>query len=124
MNKPLYLQNTYGIVIGMAKKGKSTLKDLDQFLKQQPNQLVNVETASAGANTDEPATDVLTPELVAQVVERLAAQQGQSISQTVANVVAILLNDRQDTTASELMLQNTLLFLQHHEESIAALQAK
>ena len=108
----------------MAKKGKSTLKDLDQFLKQQPNQLVNVETASAGANTDEPATDVLTPELVAQVVERLAAQQGQSISQTVANVVAILLNDRQDTTASELMLQNTLLFLQHHEESIAALQAK
>ncbi len=108
----------------MAKKGKSTLKDLDQFLKQQPNQLVNVETASAGASTDEPAADELTPELVAQVVERLAAQQGQSISQTVANVVAILLNDRQDTTASELMLQNTLLFLQHHEESIAALQAK
>ena len=108
----------------MAKKGKSTLKDLDQFLKQQPNQLVNVETASAGSSTDEPAADELTPELVAQVVERLAAQQGQSISQTVANVVAILLNDRQDTTASELMLQNTLLFLQHHEESIAALQAK
>jgi len=60
----------------MAKKGKNTLQDLDQFLKQQPNTLVNVEKASEA----EPETPVqtLSAELLASLVGQYAQQEGLS----------------------------------------------
>jgi len=106
----------------MAKKVVGTLRNLDQFLKQQPNQLVNVEKASAGSTDDQANEPEITLELLASLVEHLAEVRGESITQIVAEVISSIYENRDNPTAPEVMLQNTLLFLQHHEQTVSTLK--
>lgn len=106
----------------MAKKGKTTLKDLDQFLKQQPSKLVDVD--KAGEQGAAPATEGDEPDAIAlaNLLVRYAQQEGQPLSKVIYDVVTLALESQGELSHSELMLLNTISYLDHSDSIAAAIK--
>ncbi|MDN5201757.1 hypothetical protein QQ008_10300 [Fulvivirgaceae bacterium BMA10] len=98
----------------MAKKGKSTLKDLNAFLKQKPNTLVDVDQVDT---IEAPASQ---PELsesgIIEQIELLAQKNGDNFRNTLLNLIQSALDGQKESNASDIMLLNTVLYLQHTEK--------
>lgn len=108
----------------MAKKGKTTLKDLDQFLKQQPSKLVDVD--KAGAPEAAPATESedLDAITLANQLIGYAQQEGKPLSKVIYDVVTLALESQGELSHSEIMLLNTISYLDHSDSIAAAIKKK
>lgn len=110
----------------MSKK-KNTLKDLDEFLKQQAATLVAPSRLSD--KVDEPAP-VQTPERVVQKqddssqktissksiindLKQLAAIKGESFKDEFCSIILAVMEGQQEYSPEDKMLINTALYLQH-----------
>lgn len=109
----------------MTKKGKTTLKDLDQFLKQQPNTLVDVEKVE-GERSSETDTisesEPLTESDLVDLITGYAENAGKPLSQVLYEIITLSLNEKSAQTPSELMLLNTVNYLAHADALTAQLK--
>lgn len=101
----------------MSKK-KNTLKDLDEFLKQQAASLVTPDPVSAAAQPPaSPATTTTTTTTVAKVlpadiIENLKKMVKDDRT-TFYNIIIQTLETQQPSLPADKMLINTALYLKH-----------
>jgi hypothetical protein len=109
----------------MSKK-KNTLKDLNEFLKQQAAQLVTPEKLSEPQ--DEPAPEVRTPsanppptpqqlsaDSIVRNISDLAAKEGVDFRKKFYDLIIHTLESQKHQLAEDKMLINTALYLKHPE---------
>jgi hypothetical protein len=113
----------------MSKK-KNTLKDLDEFLKQQAASLVTPEPVSAKPETVVPPTDYartersgdeVTTDLIYKNLYALAEQDPDSFRQKLYALIIQILEAQSTSLPEDKMLINTALYLksgEHWKESI------
>src|SRR5687767_11095146 len=114
----------------MSKK-KNTLKDLDEFLKQQAASLVTPESIPVQADNIIPPTDysaqapmsdgAVTTDTVFKDLYRLAAQDPDSFRQKLYALIIQIVEAQQPTLPEDKMLINTALYLksgEHWKEAI------
>jgi hypothetical protein len=114
----------------MSKK-KNTLKDLDEFLKQQAASLVTPEAVIVQPEVVVPATDyssnsplsdgVVTTDTVFKDLYRLASQDPDSFRQKLYALIIQIVEAQQPSLPEDKMLINTALYLksgEHWKEAI------
>jgi hypothetical protein len=115
----------------MSKK-KNTLKDLDEFLKQQAASLVTPEKLSipsAPAQEQAPASfeesvktepkdqqSVLNAQSVIQSIQQLARTQGPNFRRQFYDIIIKSIESQQHEVPEDKMLINTALYLKHGEQ--------
>ena len=113
----------------MAKK-KDTLKDLSDFMKNQPQQddenqdfmkkkptkLAAVEKMKDEVEklSELPAGSVLENELV-KLIKKIADAANVPPRQVLYNICEAVIENEPEKSGSDIMLSNTILFLKHHD---------
>jgi hypothetical protein len=104
----------------MSKK-KNTLKDLDEFLKQQAASLVSPD--KLGQKTEEPQQQVtsesnqpvveekITPEKILSDLKSLAKSEGPAFQKNLYDLIIKSLETHDHSTPEDKMLINTALYL-------------
>ena len=111
----------------MSKK-KNTLKDLDEFLKQQAATLVSpsrlgeqpeapaaVKPDQVKPETTQPASgdkDVSASAIIA-ALKKLSREKGDSFTDELSTIILSSMDDRKEHSPEEKMLINTALYLKH-----------
>lgn len=107
----------------MSKK-KNTLKDLDEFLKQQAATLVSPERINDSTSAEEipaqpvnmksesPANSVSANSIVADL-HHLAKFKGASFKKEFYEIILQVLKEQNDFSPEDKMLINTVLYLKH-----------
>jgi hypothetical protein len=121
----------------MSKK-KMTLKDLDEFLKQQAATLVTPEKLSEKIETPAPEVKpvVQTPQSVAaplaapvsskQLIDELkafASQEGEEFRVKFYDIILSTLEAQPESLPEDKMLINTVLYLKHGDQWKEAIRA-
>ncbi len=111
----------------MSKK-KNTLKDLDEFLKQQAATLVTPSKLSETANTLEPVKkpeDAPAPAetpaprgeisvaSIARDLKQLSVMRGEAFKDDLCAIILQAMNDQSTYSPEDKMLINTALYLRH-----------
>jgi hypothetical protein len=103
----------------MSKK-KNTLKDLDEFLKQQAASLVSPETVESGSPKQTPHTDysakaespnTVTTDKIFKDLHSLAQDDPDSFRQKLYALIIQILEAQKPTLPEDKMMINTALFL-------------
>ena len=100
----------------MAKKKGATLSELNEFLKKDPNSLADVDKLSSHSGESLSEVDV-SLEGIQSMVRRLASQENESETQTLLKVILKVLEEKTEESASDILLTNTALYLQHAERT-------
>ena len=98
----------------MAKKKGATLSDLNEFLKKDPNSLSEVDKLSDAAN-QEPVEVSL--DAVVQMIRNLARNERSTETATLLKVIERTLEEKSDESSADILLMNTVLYLQHAEST-------
>lgn len=105
----------------MSKK-KNTLKDLDEFLKQQAATLVAPEKLSEKVKDEpkeaaltQPATVEVTPEKILRDLQSLSANSS-SFRKDFYDLIVKTIEAQRDSLPEDKMLINTALYLKHGEQ--------
>lgn len=108
----------------MSKK-KNTLRDLDDFLKQQaatlvaPEPLTKVEhvkvLVSPLENVKEPEPEITSKKIIADI-QALSLKQGESLRDTLYNLIIQSLENAAEYKKEDTMLINTALYLKSGEQ--------
>jgi hypothetical protein len=111
----------------MSKK-KNTLKDLDEFLKQQAATLVSpsrlreqpeapkpVETPKADTvkTHNASADNAVTASGIAEDLKELSVIKGEAFTAELCSIILSVMNERTEYSPEEKMLINTALYLKH-----------
>lgn len=113
----------------MSKK-KNTLKDLDEFLKQQAASLVTPEPVRANAPSvpeaepaQAPASPEISTESILRDLKRLAEQEPAAFRDKLYNIVIKALEAQPPFVAEDKMLINTALYLKSGDQWKDAIRA-
>lgn len=111
----------------MSKK-KNTLKDLDEFLKQQAATLVSPSrlgeqaeppatvkpVQSKSENTQAPSADKgISVSTIIAGLKQLSREKGDLFTEELSTIILSAMDDRTDHSPEEKMLINTALYLKH-----------
>jgi hypothetical protein len=113
----------------MSKK-KNTLKDLDEFLKQQAATLVSPERISEKHPTSEPEVTAPSPAAAKTVsttsiindLRLLAASRNIAFKDELYDVVLAALEQERDFSPEDKMLINSILYIKHGSNWKEAIQ--
>ena len=113
----------------MSAKRKNPLKDLDAFLKQEAASLVTPEKVDTPAPEQTPAPAV--PEksaetsmaAITQELKSRIQQQGEGFKAEFYALVQQVLESQQQLTSKDIMLINTLIYLQDQDNWKERIQA-
>lgn len=117
----------------MSKK-KNTLKDLDEFLKQQAASLVSPEKLSekipepvrpepAPVTSPSTPTEEVSVEKIFRDLTFLSGKEGSSFRRKLYDLIINSLEAQGQTSPEDKMLINTVLYLKHGENWQAGIQA-
>ena len=114
----------------MGKSKKNTLSDLNAFLKHKNNDQKTEEKAKKDYLKSSPHTiaevnflekdpeeqENLTEQAIIKSIERIAEMRNESFSQLLRNIIIKAYENKREVNASDLMLLNTALYLDHTEQ--------
>jgi hypothetical protein len=102
----------------MSKK-KNTLKDLDEFLKQQAATLVEptrlAEEKSEVAKPEVVVSEQSTQETILQSLRALSKESGTEFRANFYNLILKAIEEQPQSRPEDKMLVNTVLYLQHQD---------
>lgn len=101
----------------MAKKKGATLSELNEFLKKDPNSLADVDKLSGHTAESSAASAELSLDGIQNMIRRLARQGNESETQTLLKVILKVMDEKTEENASDILLTNTALYLQHAERT-------
>lgn len=99
-----------------SKETKGTAKEKNDFLSKKPTQLVDVEgVKSEIAALQEIPDGALGEEDIAKLIQKIADTQGVAARQILFRVCDKVIESADSKEASDILLQNIVLYLNHQD---------
>jgi hypothetical protein len=96
----------------MAKKSKTTLKDVSKFLKTKPSTLVDIKKPEL-QETEGEDSELSTIEELEYALIQVSEKQGVPVGNLLLDLCEKTLEDSENLSADELLLLNTIIYLKY-----------